>query len=373
MRNFLIAILSCLCLSYPATCSNRVADAPAEKTVFITGAAGFIGSNFLKYMFNKYPSYKFIVLDLLTYAGNLENIPDYIKNSPRFEFVYDTVTSQDGVDCCMRNANFVVHFAAESHVTRSITNQRIFVETDVMGTTVMLNSILKHPNIERFIHISTSEVYGTAEKEPMEEDAPLNPRSPYAAAKCGADRMVFSYFCTYGDRIPGVIIRPFNQYGPNQHPEKVIPRFITHALKGKPLPVHGDGSAKRDWVHVLDTCEALDRVLHIEDFSPIKHQVINLGTGVSISVQTIAKIIADYCSLPSSSIEHQEDRPGQVACHISSTEKAERLLGWKAKRSLKDSLPQVIEWYRANMSWWKRLEMMASTNIKFGCTTVSMQ
>jgi dTDP-glucose 4,6-dehydratase len=342
-----------------------------SKTVFLTGAAGFIGSNFLRYMFDKYPHYNFIVLDALTYAGNMENIPDYIKNSNRFEFVYDTVTNQEVVDACMKRADFVVHFAAESHVTRSLLNPRTFVDTDVMGTLTMLHSLVKHKNVQRFIHISTSEVYGTAETEPITEEHPLNPRSPYAAAKAGADRLVWAYYCTYN--VPVVIIRPFNNYGPNQHLEKVIPRFITHAIKGKPLTVHGDGSAKRDWLHVLDTCEGLDKALHVENFESIKGQAINLGTGVSTSVREIADIITQEFGMTNNGIVNQQDRPGQVACHISSTDKAERLLGWKAKRNFKESFKDVINWYKANQGWWQRLEMMQWVPVQVGADRVEKQ
>ncbi len=358
-RLVVISLILSVCLTYcvePSNAADKNANLADSKTVFLTGAAGFIGSNFLRYMFDKYPHYKFIVLDAMTYAGNMENIPDYIKNSDRFEFIYDTVTNPEVVDACMIESDFVVHFAAESHVTRSLLNPRTFIDTDVMGTLTMLHSLVKHKNVQRFVHISTSEVYGTAETEPITEDHPLNPRSPYAAAKAGADRLVWAYCCTYN--VPAVIIRPFNNYGPNQHLEKVIPRFITHAIKGLPLTIHGDGSAKRDWLHVADTCEALDKVLHIENFDTIKSQVINLGTGVAISVSEIAQMILDEFGLPENNRVYQEDRPGQVACHISSTDKAERLLGWKAKRNFKESLKEIIEWYKYNEMWWKQLEMM---------------
>lgn len=370
MLNRLIIVALFLTFSF-SQATVEIENPTGSKTVFLTGAAGFIGSNFLRYMFDKYPTYKFIVLDAMTYAGNMENIPDYIKNSDRFTFVYDTVTNQEVVDNCMAKSDFVVHFAAESHVTRSILNPRTFVDTDVMGTLTMLHSLVKHKNIQRFIHISTSEVYGTAETEPITEDHPLKPRSPYAAAKAGADRLVYSYCCTYD--IPAVIIRPFNNYGPNQHLEKVLPRFITHAIKGLPLTVHGDGSAKRDWLNVSDTCEALDRVLHVKNFDTIKHQVINIGTGISISVREIAHIIAQEFNLPESGITYQEDRPGQVACHISSTDKAERLLGWKAKRTFQESLKDVIQWYKNNEGWWKRLEMMQWVPINIGNNKIAKQ
>lgn len=362
-------VFSLLCITlfvnaHAVTMNNHT----EKKVVFLTGAAGFIGSNFLRYMFDKYPQYHFLVLDALTYAGNLENIPDAIKTSGRFEFFYDSVTNQEMVDHCMKQADFVVHFAAESHVTRSILNDKTFVETDVLGSQVMLHSLTKHNNVERYIHISTSEVYGTAETEPITEDHPLNPRSPYAAVKAGADRLTYSYMCTYD--IPAVIIRPFNNYGTNQHLEKLIPRFITHAVRKKPLTVHGDGSAKRDWIHVLDTCEALDRVLHVQDFESVKHQVINIGTGITATILEISNIISQNFGLTDKDIVFQGDRPGQVACHISSTDKAERLLGWKAQRRIQDEMPAIIKWYIDNESWWKPLEMMQWVPIYTGSNKI---
>lgn len=343
-------ILSLSTLSYPHAQTKK------SKTVLLTGAAGFIGSNFLNYMFSKYPTYKFLVLDALTYAGNLENIPQNIKESPRFEFWYGSVTNQSLVDQLMVRANLVVHFAAESHVTRSLFDNKTFIDTDVMGTQVLMDALVKHKSIERFIHISTSEVYGTAETEPMTEDHPLNPRSPYAAAKVGADRLVYAYCCAYD--IPALIIRPFNNFGPNQHIEKVIPRFITNLLKKQPITVHGNGSAKRDWVYVKDVCKALDIALHLEDFESIKHQVINVGSGKAISVLDIAYMLLDHFNLPESYLTYVGDRPGQVDCHIAYTEKAEKLLGWKVENSLADALPEVIEWYKNNQAWWNNYELM---------------
>lgn len=335
-----------------------------DKVVFLTGAAGFIGSNFLKYMFDKYPTYKFLVLDLLTYAGNINNIPLNIRKSPRFEFWYGSVTNQGLVNMLMARSNFVVHFAAESHVTRSIFDNKTFIETDVMGTQVMMETLVRNNNVERFIHISTSEVYGTAEAEPMSEDHPLNPRSPYAAAKAGADRLVYAYCCTYD--VPAVIVRPFNNFGPNQHLEKLIPRFITSLIKNEQLTIHGDGSAKRDWVYVLDVCKALDTILHMQDFNSIKHQVFNIGSGQAISVLEIAQMLLDYFQLPSTYLKFIGDRPGQVNCHISSTEKAATLLGWKAEHSLKDALPELVDWYKKNASWWENLELLQYVPVNTG-------
>src|SRR5437588_2970044 len=193
------------------------------------------------------------------------------------------------MDDLVAQADIVVHMAAESHVTRSIYDNRLFFETDVLGTQAVANSIVKHRDrVERFIHISTSEVYGSALAEKMDEDHPLNPMSPYASAKCGADRLVYSYWATY--KIPTVIVRPFNNYGPYQHLEKAVPRFVTGCILGEPLTVHGDGSAARDWLFVEDHCAALDRLIHA-DREKVVGEVINLGTGRDISVMEIAEAV----------------------------------------------------------------------------------
>jgi len=325
------------------------------KSCFITGGAGFIGSNFLKYMFDKYPNYNFLVLDLLTYAGTLDNIPDYIKNSKRFEFFKGSITNEKLVEQLMKRADFVVHFAAESHVTKSIYDNKVFFDTNVIGTQVMMNALLKFSkNVERFIHISTSEVYGTAEYEPMNELHPLNPRSPYAGSKAGADRLVYSFWSTYD--LPVVIVRPFNNYGPQQHLEKVIPRFIVAALNKEKLIIHGDGSQTRDWVYTLDIAKALDKILHIEDFNIVKNQVINLGSGKQISIKDIANKILKEFNLDESYIEFISDRLGQVSCHISSTNKAKLLLDWTAETDFDDGLKKTIEWYKNNLERFNKIK-----------------
>lgn len=328
-----------------------------DKVVLLTGAAGFIGSNFLQYMFDKYDGYYFIVLDALTYAGNIDNIPRYIRDSDRFSFFYGSVTNYQIVDMLMQYADFVVHFAAESHVTRSICDDTTFFDTDVMGTRVMMTALVKHAKkVKRFIHISTSEVLGTAETDPMDETHPMNPRSPYAAAKAGADRLVYSYCCTYD--VPAVIIRPFNNYGPKQHLEKVIARFITSAIQKRPLTVHGDGLQERDWVHTYDVSRALDHILHAEDFSKIKHQVIHIGSGIPTSILDIARTICKRFDLSEDYIKFIGDRPGQVRRHISSTKKAHDLLNWKSEISLEDGINQTIKWYEENKSLWERMSSM---------------
>jgi dTDP-glucose 4,6-dehydratase len=341
-------------------------------TVFLTGAAGFIGSNFLKYMFDRYPEYHFIVLDALTYAGSLENIPLYIRSSNRFEFYYGSVTNYQLVDMLMSKADLVVHFAAESHVTRSICDDTTFFETDVMGTRIMMTALVKYANqIKRYIHISTSEACGTAEYEPMDEEHPIKPRSPYAGAKAGAERLVYSYWCTYD--VPAVIVRPFNNYGPRQHLEKMIPRFVTAAIKGEPLTIHGDGQQQRDWLHTLDLAKALDKILHCENFDQVKNQLLHIGSGRAISVLDIARLIVKHFGLTEDAIVFVGDRPGQVRCHISSTKKAKDLLDWQSEISFEEGIKEVIDWYRNNEVWWMRLEALKAIPVYTNDNTLELQ
>jgi len=327
-----------------------------KKSVFITGGAGFIGSNFVRYLFEQYPDYRIIVLDALTYAGNPENIPEKIKTNDRFTFWYGNVNNMALVNNLAGSADIVIHFAAESHVARSIFDNRLFYETDVLGTQSVANAVLAHDtNIERFIHISTSEVYGTAESEVMTEEHPLNSSTPYASAKAGADRLVYSYWKTYG--LPAVILRPFNNYGAYQHLEKVIPRFITHAILDEPLTIHGDGRNTRDWIYVDDVCRAIDRTMHC-DLDKVKGKVINIGTGRDIDVLTIARMVLDKMNKTQSLITHMHDRPGQVKRHIASTQKAARLLGWKAETPFEQGLEKTIQWYCHNRDWWTKMLWM---------------
>lgn len=321
------------------------------KTILITGGAGFIGSNFVRYLYNKYADYRLIVLDALTYAGSVQNLPEGGFDSDRFEFWYGNVMNADLVDALVAKSDIVFHFAAESHVTRSIFDNRLFFETDVLGTQVVSNAVLRNRDrLELFVHISTSEVYGTAIGDAMDEEHPLNPMSPYAAAKCGADRLVYSYWKTYN--IPAVIIRPFNNFGPYQHLEKVVPRFITSAILGEPMTVHGDGSARRDFLFVDDHCEALDRVLHAEK-QQVVGQVINLGTKRDISVLEIAETVKSIMSGATCNIEFIGNRPGQVFRHTCDASKAAHLLSWEATTSFEAGMKETVDWYVANRSWWE--------------------
>lgn len=321
------------------------------KTILLTGGAGFIGSNFVRHLYQKYPDYRLLVLDALTYAGNVQNCPDGAMGSERYEFWYGDVRNGELMDTLVSQSDIVVHMAAESHVTRSIYDNRLFFETDVMGTQTVANSIVKHRDrVERFIHMSTSEVYGSAETELMNEDHPLNPMSPYASAKCGADRLVYSYWATY--KIPAVIVRPFNNFGPYQHLEKVVPRFVTSCILNEPLTVHGDGSAKRDFMFVADHCEALDRLLHA-DINQIKGAVINIGTGVDKSILEVAESVLQAMAPSDSQIQFIGDRPGQVFRHTCDHSRITQLIGWKPARTFEDGLKDTIDWYKKNESWWR--------------------
>jgi dTDP-glucose 4,6-dehydratase len=329
------------------------------KTILITGGAGFIGSNFARFLYQKY-DYYIIILDALTYAGSVNNTPNQGFNNSRYEFWYGSVTNQDIVDSLVSKSDYVFHFAAESHVTRSIFDNKSFFDTDVIGTQVVTNSILRHKKkIKLFAHISTSEVYGTADSNYMDEEHALNPMSPYAAAKCGADRLVYSYIKTY--EIPAVIIRPFNNYGMNQHLEKVIPRFITSAILNEPLIIHGDGSARRDFIHVDDTCRALDLILHAP-LNKICGEVVNIASSVDLSVKDIALCIANEFGMPIE-MKYVGNRPGQVFRHTGDYSKIESLLGWSPSIDFSQGIKSTIKWYLENQDWWNAQRWMRAIPI----------
>ena len=315
--------------------------------VLVTGGAGFISSGMIRYLLEETP-YEVVSLDALTYAGNLENLAD-VMSHPRLSFVHGDIRDADLVQELVAGVDVIVNAAAESHVEKSIEHGASeFVTTNVEGTQILLDAIRRTP-VERFVLVSSSEVYGTSESVPMNEEHALNPRSPYAATKAGADRLAYAYFVTYG--LPIVIVRPFNNYGPRQHPEKVVPRFIIQGLRDEPLTVHGDGHASRDWLYVDDDAEAIRAVIEapIDD---IAGEVLNIATGVDISVTEVADMVLEALGKPASQRTHVAERPGQVDRHIGSTDKAERLLGWRASTSFADGLERTVEWYRENEAWW---------------------
>ena len=318
------------------------------KRVLVTGGAGFIPSNFIRWLLANTP-WEIVSLDALTYAGNLENLADVMSHE-RLSFVHGDVRDEVLVRDVVENVDVIVNAAAESHVEKSIRDGASeFVTTNVEGTQILLDAIREHP-VERFILISSSEVYGTAERDPMDEEHPLNPRSPYAATKAGADRLAYSYFVTY--ELPVVIVRPFNNYGPRQHPEKVVPRFITQALREEPLTIHGDGHASRDWLFVDDDAEAIATLIGgpVED---VAGEVVNVATGVDLTVEEIADKVLAALDKPASLKAHVGERPGQVDRHIGSTDKLARLTGWRARTSFDEGLARTVAWYRENEAWWR--------------------
>jgi dTDP-glucose 4,6-dehydratase len=322
-----------------------------SKRVLVTGGAGFISSSFIRHLLRATP-YEVVSLDALTYAGNIENLAEVIAHE-RLSFVHGDIRDSELVRRVVAEVDVIVNAAAESHVEKSIAEgAREFVTTNVEGTQILLDAMREAP-VERFILISSSEVYGTARYAPMDEEHPLEPRSPYAATKAGADRLAYSYWVTYG--LPIVVVRPFNNYGPRQHPEKVIPRFITQALDGEPLTVHGDGGASRDWLYVDDDAEAIEALIEAP-LDRVAGETINVATGVDLSVGEIADLVLELLGQPPSLREHVEERPGQVRRHIGSTDKAAALLGWRARTSFEDGLERTVAWYRDNEAWWRALK-----------------
>lgn len=326
------------------------------KTILITGGAGFIGSNVLRYLWKQYPNTHFHVLDLLTYAGDIKNIDQEIHNSSRFTFWYGDVRNDRLVDSLVAQSEVIIHFAAETHVARSIYQDVQFFETDVLGTRAIANAVLRHKDtVRRFIHISTSEVYGTARTEPMDEEHPLEPMSPYAAAKCGADRLVYSYIATY--RIPAVIVRPFNAFGPQQHLEKVIPRFITSVLMGESMTIHGAGESMRDFVHTSDIARGLEMIINAPA-EKVNGEAFNLASGQAWSVLQIAQMIKQIMHASSNQYEFTPytinigDRPGQVFKHIGANKKVREHIGWEPTIKFEDGLKDVVRWYTDNKNWW---------------------
>jgi dTDP-glucose 4,6-dehydratase len=321
-----------------------------KKRVLVTGGAGFIPSNFIRHLLG-HTDHEVVSLDALTYAGNVENLAD-VMSHPRLSFVHGDIRDKELVAELVDGVDVIVNAAAESHVEKSIVHGASeFVTTNVEGTQILLDAI-RHTPVERFILISSSEVYGTAEAAPMDEEHPLNPRSPYAATKAGADRLAYSYWTTYD--LPIAIIRPFNNYGPRQHPEKVVPRFVTQALSDEPLTIHGDGHASRDWLYVADDAEAIECAI-AAPVEEIAGEVINVATGIDISVAQIADLVLEVLEKPQELRANVPERPGQVDRHIGSTDKAERLLGWRARTSFEDGLERTVAWYRENEAWWKAI------------------
>ncbi|KQX51925.1 dTDP-glucose 4,6-dehydratase [Paenibacillus sp. Root444D2] len=318
--------------------------------VLVTGGAGFIGSNFVHYMLDRYPSYEIINLDALTYAGNLENLLSIQENN-HYTFVKGDITNAELVNSLFEQGiDTVVHFAAESHVDRSILEPDVFVKTNVLGTQVLLEAARKY-SVKKFVHVSTDEVYGTlGETGLFTEETPLSPNSPYSASKAGSDLLVRAYHETFG--LPINITRCSNNYGPYQFPEKLIPLMIANALNDKSLPVYGDGLNIRDWLYVEDHCSAIDLVLH----KGINGEVYNIGgNNERTNIQIIQTILREL-GKPESLMQFVKDRPGHDRRYGIDATKITEELGWKPKHNFETGIHETIRWYLDNQDWWKRIQ-----------------
>lgn len=320
------------------------------KTLLVTGGMGFIGSNFIRFMLDRHDGeWSIINLDALTYAGNPRNLAD-VASHPRYRFVHGDILDASLVDRIFKEGvHTVVHFAAESHVDRSIADPQLFLRTNVLGTHNLLRAALAH-GVERFLHISTDEVYGSlGAKGFFTERTAARPNSPYSASKAASDFIVRAYGKTYG--LPVIISRCSNNYGPYQHPEKLIPKAILHALQGRPIPIYGDGNHIRDWLHVLDHCSAVDHILQ----RGVPGEVYNVGGNNECANVDIARMILRELGLPESRIAFVRDRPGHDRRYAINARKLRKDTGWAPGISLREGLRKTIEWYRDNESWWKPL------------------
>ncbi len=313
--------------------------------ILVTGGLGFIGSNFIRLILGKY-DYKITNLDKVTYAANPENLRD-MKNNPNYNFVKGDICNKTIVNETMRNADMVVHFAAESFVDRSIIDAGEFVRTNVLGTYRLLEAARKF-NVGKFIFIGTDEIYGSIEKGSSRETDRLEPRNPYSASKAGADLLVQSYFTTHG--LPALTTRSSNNFGPYQHREKLIPLFITNALQDKPLPVYGDGKNVRDWLYVTDNCRAIDLVMH----KGRPGGIYNVGGGNERSNLEITNIILRELGKPESLIRFVRDRPGHDRRYSLDSTRI-RELGWRPESGFEQALGETVRWYRENQWWWRAL------------------
>ena len=327
--------------------------------IMVTGGAGFIGSNFIRYLLGKYPEVEVINYDKLTYAGNLENLRD-LDNDSRYSFVQGDIADQKMVAETVARlgcSGLIVNFAAETHVDRSIAAAGSFVNTDVYGTYVLLEAARKF-NVARFLHISTDEVYGSIDRGSFTEESPLAPNSPYAASKAGGDLLVRAYFKTYN--IPVIITRSSNNYGPYQYPEKVIPLFITNALKNEKLPLYGDGKNVRDWLYVADNCAAVDLVLRQGKLG----EVYNIGGGNERQNDEITRFILNQLGKPEDFIKPVADRPGHDRRYSIDCGKIKKL-GWTPKTKFEAGLRTTVEWYRDNRDWWQKIKEKQDEYKKF--------
>jgi dTDP-glucose 4,6-dehydratase len=316
--------------------------------VLVTGGAGFIGSNFVRYALRTHPDWHVTTLDKLTYCGRLENLHD-LMDHPRHAFVRGDVSDAVIAGPLVEQSDIVVHFAAETHVDRSIQSGLDFIRTDVMGTFVLLDAARSAQKLRRFVQISTDEVYGSVPTGASRETDELKPRNPYSASKAGADRLAYSFYATYG--LPVIITRASNNYGPYQFPEKIIPLFVTNALREEPLPLYGDGENVRDWLHVTDHCRAIDLLIE----RGVSGEVYNVGGGNEVRNVDLSRRILEHTNRPASLIRRVPDRPGHDRRYSLDTTKL-RDLGWAPVVNFDEGLADTVEWYRASEWWWRPIK-----------------
>jgi dTDP-glucose 4,6-dehydratase len=314
--------------------------------IFVTGAAGFIGSNYVHHVLATSDD-EVTVFDALTYAGNTDNLKD-VADDPRYRFVQGDICDRDAVLAAMEGHDAVVHFAAESHVDRSILDPDAFVKTNCDGTNVMCD-VARRVGVERFLHISTDEVYGSIDEGSFSETDPLGPRSPYSASKAGSDLIALAYHETYG--LPVLVTRSSNNFGPYQFPEKVIPLFVTNLFDGKKVPLYGDGLNVRDWCYVADNCAGVDLVLRQGEIG----EIYNIGGANEITNRELTERLLAAVGVGDEMIEYVEDRLGHDRRYSISTDKI-RALGWKPERELDEALDETVAWYRDNRWWWEPLK-----------------
>lgn len=313
----------------------------------VTGGAGFIGSNFVRHMLARHDDIEVVNLDKLTYAGNLENLRD-VEDDPRYTFVRGDICDAVVVGETLRSADAVVNFAAETHVDRSISGPQDFIRTDVLGTHTLLEAV-REQGIARFLHISTDEVYGSAETGAFTEESDLDPSSPYSASKAGADLLVLAYHRTFGT--PVLITRSSNNYGPHQYPEKIVPLFVTNAIDGEALPVYGDGLNVRDWLFVDDNCAGIDLVLS----KGATGEVYNIGGGNEVTNLDITGRILELLGKGPELIRFVTDRPGHDRRYAIDCSKL-RSLGWSPATPYEDGLERTVAWYRDHPEWWRAIK-----------------